>query len=245
MQQGYPPQQQGYPPQPGYPPPDQMQGGYPPQPGYPPQQSYAPPPDMSGQRGPNCIRQTLYNPAEFQQHWQKGILGLCVGVGLVLLAAIFYGISLASMNFALILVGGFLALLADVALIFAAIMFMVMHYKAWNQIQDGYARATPREAVGLLFVPFFNLYWNFVSYRGLIQDMNQYAQRYGISLPPVSEQTATIFCFLSIGCIVPCLNILAIPAMVIFYFILITALKNAHMAIAQAKMGVAPSQPPM
>ena len=37
-------------------------------------------------------------------------------------------------------------------------------------IQDGYARTTPGLAVGLMFIPVFNIYWQFVALKGLAED---------------------------------------------------------------------------
>src|SRR5688572_3268734 len=44
-------------------------------------------------------------------------------------------------------------------LVIAAIC--VLLYKSWAAIRDGEARTSPAAAVGLSFVPFFNLYWIF------------------------------------------------------------------------------------
>jgi len=46
----------------------------------------------------------------------------------------------------------------------------ILHYRCWSSIPSEIARTTPGLAVGLLFVPFFNFYWCFVSYQGLAED---------------------------------------------------------------------------
>jgi hypothetical protein len=116
-------------------------------------------------------------------------------------------------------------------------MLMMLHYKAWKQIQDGNARTTPGKAVGFLFIPIFNFIWNFTTFKGLAEDMNRYAQRYGINMPPVPENIAQYYCLAVIGLVIPCLNGLAFPAVLVLYFMLITAIKNSSMAIAQHKQG--------
>lgn len=59
------------------------------------------------------------------------------------------------------------SILAYIPAIIAAAM---LHYKCWEAIPPDIARTTPGMAVGLLFVPFFNFYWYFVSYAGLAED---------------------------------------------------------------------------
>jgi len=49
---------------------------------------------------------------------------------------------------------------------------MIVHYRCWQRVPSSDARVSPAAAVGLLFVPFFNYYWYFVSYLGLAEDLN-------------------------------------------------------------------------
>lgn len=66
-----------------------------------------------------------------------------------------------------ILVGGVAALLLYLP---AVIATSILHYRCWKEIPVDVARTTPGMAVGLLFIPFFNFYWYFVSYEGLAED---------------------------------------------------------------------------
>ncbi len=68
---------------------------------------------------------------------------------------------------------------------FAMIIFI---YDMWRVIQDGHARTTPGMAVGLLFVPVFNLYWVFQAVWGLAKDFNAYLARYHVNAKPLSEK---------------------------------------------------------
>src|SRR5262249_1193601 len=52
------------------------------------------------------------------------------------------------------------------------IITCILIYKAWDLIQDGRPQTTPGKAVGFLFIPFFNLYWIFIAFRGLAEDLN-------------------------------------------------------------------------
>ena len=66
-----------------------------------------------------------------------------------------------------VLVGGMVTLLLYLP---AVIATSILHYKCWKEIPVDVARTTPGMAVGLLFIPFFNFYWYFVSYEGLAED---------------------------------------------------------------------------
>jgi serine/threonine-protein kinase len=50
-------------------------------------------------------------------------------------------------------------------------------YKCWMAIQDGNARTTPGKAVGLLFVPFYSLFWASQAYPGFASDYNRLIHR--------------------------------------------------------------------
>lgn len=59
------------------------------------------------------------------------------------------------------------------SMIASSIIGLVHLYRAWYCLQPGGARATPGQAVGFLFIPFFNLYWYFIAYKGLADDWNR------------------------------------------------------------------------
>jgi len=60
-------------------------------------------------------------------------------------------------------------------------------YRCWRLIQDGYAHTTPGKAVGFYFIPFFQIYWIFISVYCLAKDLNAYAARYQITAPRARE----------------------------------------------------------
>ena len=68
------------------------------------------------------------------------------------------------------------------AVIYATVMFCRLIYFAWRSIQDGHARTTPGNAVGLLFIPVYNIYWNFQALWGFAMDYNAYIKRHGLDL---------------------------------------------------------------
>ena len=50
--------------------------------------------------------------------------------------------------------------------------------RLWSYLRHGRPRTTPGRAVGLLFVPLFNLYWLFVAFHGLAQDWNRVTSQF-------------------------------------------------------------------
>jgi hypothetical protein len=63
------------------------------------------------------------------------------------------------------------------------VLSLVLLYKYWEIIQDGYASTSPAKAVGFLLIPVFNIYWTFRTYWHLSKDVN----RYQYALPPEAQ----------------------------------------------------------
>lgn len=61
-----------------------------------------------------------------------------------------------------------------------AVAFCVLVHKMWSAVQDGQEPTTPGRAVGLLFVPFYNLYWVFRALPGWASAYNAFAARQGL-----------------------------------------------------------------
>lgn len=60
------------------------------------------------------------------------------------------------------------------------VFYYILMYKAWAAIHDEQSKVSPGAAVGLMFVPFFNIYWLFVAIGGYGRHYNEYAQRHGL-----------------------------------------------------------------
>ena len=80
---------------------------------------------------------------------------------------------------------------------------------------------TPGAAVGLLFVPFYNLYWFFEAYSGLAVRANKYMRRSKVDARPMSEGLARTYCILIICALVPLLNFLLLPVILVIYYLVI------------------------
>jgi len=69
----------------------------------------------------------------------------------------------------------------NLLLILGTIIFQtLLLYQCWKLIPTDIARTTPNEAIGLCFIPFYNWYWVFVTFKGLAKDMNKTLQSRGI-----------------------------------------------------------------
>jgi hypothetical protein len=121
----------------------------------------------------------------------------------------------------------FAGLFAGPPLIAAAVVFFIAIYKMWDMIQDGRAEATPPAAVGLWFVPFFNLYWIFVAYYGLERNMNDFCRRHGIRARPAPAGLALATCVIAV---IPYVNAVA-P---FFFLVSMGFFKTTAADIAQA-----------
>jgi hypothetical protein len=187
---GHPPQGGGYPPQGGgYPP---QGGGYPPQGGgYPPQGYQQPPPHGAyPQGGAGLPPARRVSPAVYVILWWIGLVGGGTMTGLALSDPKLT--ELVAVCWAPLLLG--------------AIAFWVLIYKAWNAIQDGYARTTPGKAVGFLFIPLFNIYWLFIAIGSWGKEFNSFASRHGVGFR-ASEGLFVAHCVFSI---IPILSIISL-----------------------------------
>jgi len=70
-----------------------------------------------------------------------------------------------------------IGIIADIA---GTVFKMLLLYQLWELIPPDIARTTPGKAVGFCFIPFFNLYWAFIAYMGLGEDINKTLQQRGI-----------------------------------------------------------------
>ena len=99
-------------------------------------------------------------------------------------------------------------------------IFLIM--RMWSVIQDGQARMTPGQAVGFLFVPFYNLYWIFQVWGGFQKDYNDYLNRYRMTVPPLPPGMYEAYPILSILCLIPFLGILVAPVGLFVFLSLIS-----------------------
>lgn len=106
------------------------------------------------------------------------------------------------------------ALLGTGALILAFVNWLTLHHRLWKLLPPAMAETTPAKAVGLFFVPLFNVYWCFVTFKGLATGANKTLAALGEREVHCSDGLALAFsiaqaCALSLGAVVPILGLIA------------------------------------
>lgn len=122
------------------------------------------------------------------------------------------------------------------ALVGVVFGFMLL-YKFWkliplNERQDV---ATPREAVGLCFVAFYNYYWLFIAYRRLAMIYQRYTSA------PITTY-AMVFCCANIAGLIPYVGIISGLVQLVFLIMLFYNLKQIIVAMGNRSLngGAAP-----
>ena len=126
------------------------------------------------------------------------------------------------------------AVLGVPALIAGLVFYFMLLYKLWCAVQDGRAESTPGKAVGFMFIPFFNLYWQFVAIWGLSKDLNRYAREHNIAAPQANEALALTGCILNCCAIIPYAGIFAAIAAMIILIIAVKGMCDTTVAIIQS-----------
>ncbi|MDR3199783.1 MAG: zinc ribbon domain-containing protein [Planctomycetaceae bacterium] len=131
-------------------------------------------------------------------------------------------------------VGGVI-LIGVTALIISNIFYLMFLYAVWRQIPPKIAQTTPNKAVGFMFIPLFNLYWQFIALYGLGKKLNQTLQIIGLK-PSVNANVGLWICILSIAAHAPLGNLAGIVIgliAIILALIFMFSLKNAAHKLLQ------------
>lgn len=116
------------------------------------------------------------------------------------------------------------------------ILLLTVVYKMWAAIQDGpYARMTPGKAIGLLFIPFFNLYWVFQAWGGFPGDYNAFIDRHALPVPKLSPGLYIVYPIVLVLSVVPVLGILALLIGPIVFVVLMVKTCDAVNRLADAR----------
>lgn len=114
------------------------------------------------------------------------------------------------------------------AMAFAFVNWMKVHFRMWQLLPPVFAATTPGKAVGFLFIPLFNLYWFFVSFRALAQGANKtlgaLKERRGFANDGLALAFSIVMaCWVAIPAIMP---ILQFPLMIGIYVLWILFYNN-------------------
>lgn len=132
-------------------------------------------------------------------------------------------------------VGALVMILAAVCLLASSIVVLVLYYKMWAAIQDGYARTSPGKAVGFMFIPLFNLYWMFQAIWGYSKDYNEYLRRYSIPAKPLPEALFLTACILPLVGWLPFVGALIGIANLIIFIIIVNSICDSINALAHTQ----------
>lgn len=220
---GPPPGGMPGPPPPGSPPPPTPPAGTPPTgwaAGPPPgPEAYAPPP-------PQAAPPNFGHPAQAPGHGPPGygapVAGLAEAPARPISKGFFLGSILGGLGIAVLAsmgaiaafaeweedLGAVLLLFALVSLLYGAIVLMVFVYRMWAALPPYSGRTTPGAAVGLMFVPLYNMYWVFQVYLGWTQDYNRMAYAEDAPLPRMPEGLAMTLCIMTLLSMIPYIGML-------------------------------------
>ncbi|HUU10903.1 MAG TPA: hypothetical protein VM431_10250 [Phycisphaerae bacterium] len=124
--------------------------------------------------------------------------------------------------------------LGYIPLIYGAVIVGILIYKMWAAIQGPTARTTPGKAVGFLFIPFFNIYWQFQAFWGWTKDYNALIAQRGIAGRRAPEGLAMAMCILTLCGIIPVVGMLFSLVNVILMFIFYNAAIDGANAVITA-----------
>jgi hypothetical protein len=91
------------------------------------------------------------------------------------------------------------------------ITLSVLVHKMLSAIPGGHSRTTPGRAVGLMFMPLYNLYWLFQVFPGWATDYDTYVTDHKLDAPSVSGNVFTVYCILVLAAAIPGIGLIALP----------------------------------
>lgn len=125
-----------------------------------------------------------------------------------------------------------LLVLSIMATIYAVIVLATLIHRMWVAIQPGRPRTTPGQAVGFLFIPFFNFYWIFQAYWGWAQDYNRYVGSQSIPAPRMNENIALTLSILAVCSVIPYVGIVIGLVNLVFIGLFFSQVCDALSALA-------------
>ncbi|MEA3641882.1 MAG: hypothetical protein VBE63_18375 [Lamprobacter sp.] len=121
-------------------------------------------------------------------------------------------------------------IIVGIAGVIAGVVFLcLILYKLWELIPEKEAKTTPGKAVGFLFIPLFNLYWNFIAINGLAEALNKELSR-------TNEEELKIDTRLTLAyCIVACVSVVTIELVFAGIILAIAQIIILILAVKQMK----------
>lgn len=153
----------------------------------------------------------------------------------VVISGAIVGVGTVTQSVPLIVVGVLATLASYVLMIVCGCKFM---YRCWMLVSDGKARTTPGQAVGFLFIPLFNFYWQFVAHWGLTLEMNRVIDEYQIPAPRPNPQLMLWYLILGLCGIIPFIGAFASLASIIVGLMAFLQVKATARAMLEWHQGL-------
>jgi hypothetical protein len=169
-------------------------------------------------------------PHGIKSMWLWSMILLVVGFGLIMYGAM---VGLSDNGFYLEYQGALI--FGSLIVAGGAILWWMLLYKSWEIIQDGNPATTPGKAVGFMFIPIFNYYWQFVAILGLARQLNRYCAERGVAAKRVDEQLTLAQCVLFCTLWIPYLNILTGIVFAVIFFIVWKSIAETVALIVTSK----------
>jgi hypothetical protein len=80
-------------------------------------------------------------------------------------------------------------------------------YRMWKAIADAQTKPTPGQAVGYMFIPFYNLYWMFRAISGYPDQYNEYVRRHGLDVPRLGDGVFSAYPFFLLASCIPAVGV--------------------------------------
>ena len=128
---------------------------------------------------------------------------------------------------------------AVLALCVTCLFFGLLHHASWSVLPARYRATTPGKAVGYLFIPFFDLYWAFVSFVRLADGYNALAAEHPHwnlrNLRGWAEAKAVLYvCYWTLAFIPGLASLVCVTDFIVFVFFYRGVVKNANSVIEQS-----------
>lgn len=155
-------------------------------------------------RGDGSLAGVEIKRASFPLLLSLGIISFVI----IMAGGVLFGIGEENLDNTLITIGGVVIAVAVILYIILIVLTLKYLYRCWlivNTATGGYVKATPGQAVGFLFIPFFNLYWVYVAYYGWSQEYNKISAQHGWN-NQVPEGIFLTNCILQSCALIPLVN---------------------------------------
>jgi len=125
-------------------------------------------------------------------------------------------------------------------MLFSGVVVCILVYRMWAAIQDNHVRTTPGKAVGLLLIPFFNLYWMFHVFHGFAWDYNEYVARRRFNLPRLDEQLYRWYPISVLCSLIPFVGGIVLLASIVLLVVVMTKTCDAVNALSDVQQTSSP-----